>query len=79
MARIKEDAVVRVEASGQAVRADCFGNNAPVECPACLAYPVLLIALKGWRGYVLRQAWEMPPLWVRESISRMTWPKMSCI
>ena len=50
MARIKEDAVVRVAASGQAVRADCFGNNAAVECPACLAYPVLLIALKGWRG-----------------------------
>jgi len=50
VAKIKEHAVVRVEASGQVVRADCFGNNAAVECPACLHYPVLLIARRNQRG-----------------------------
>ncbi len=43
------NAVVRV-ASGQVVRADCYGNNAAVECPACLQYPVLLIAPPNQRG-----------------------------
>jgi len=44
------DAVVRVAATKQVVRADCYGNNAAVECPACLGYPVPLIALPGWQG-----------------------------
>jgi DNA-directed RNA polymerase subunit RPC12/RpoP len=44
------DAVVRVELTGQIVRADCFGNNAAIECPHCLSYPVLLIARKDQRG-----------------------------
>ena len=43
-------AVVRVATSGQVVPADCFGNNAAVECPACLCYPVLLIARADQRG-----------------------------
>jgi hypothetical protein len=71
-------AVVRVATSGQVVPADCFGNNAAVECPACLCYPVLLIARAKQRGHP-------PPIRgnaatvVRESISRMTSHKMSSI
>lgn len=44
------DAVVRVQGTGQCLRADSFGNNAAVECPNCLAYPILLIARKHQRG-----------------------------
>jgi hypothetical protein len=32
------------------MRADCFGNNAAVECPRCLEYPVLLVALPNQHG-----------------------------
>jgi hypothetical protein len=34
----------------QVLRADGYGKNAAIECPACLRYPVLLIALPGMRG-----------------------------
>jgi hypothetical protein len=44
------DAVVRVKKTGQVLRADCFGNNAAVECPRCFSYPILLIALRDQRG-----------------------------
>lgn len=44
------DAVVRVLATGQSLRADCVGNNAAVECPSCTSYPVLLIFLRNQRG-----------------------------
>jgi hypothetical protein len=44
------NAIVRVAATGQAVRGDCFGNNASIECPTCLNYPVLLVALPNQRG-----------------------------
>jgi hypothetical protein len=43
------DAVVRVRETGQGIRADCFGNNAAIECPKCY-YPVLLIARPDQRG-----------------------------
>ncbi|HEU0079865.1 MAG TPA: hypothetical protein VFQ76_19620 [Longimicrobiaceae bacterium] len=49
MAKIK-DAVVRVGSTGQVLRADCVGNNAAVECPGCLGYPVLLIARPDQHG-----------------------------
>ena len=45
------NALVRVkDEKGPALRADCFGNNAAVECPCCRKYPVLLIALENQRG-----------------------------
>lgn len=44
------DAVVRMLGTGQVLRSDCFGNNAAVECPKCLGYPVLLIARPNQRG-----------------------------
>jgi hypothetical protein len=44
------NAVVRLQPSGQGLRADCFGNNLAVECPTCLQYPVLLVALPNQRG-----------------------------
>jgi len=44
------DAAVRVKATGQTLRSDCFGNNAAIECPKCLAYLVLLIAWENQRG-----------------------------
>lgn len=44
------DAVVRMAGSGQVLRSDCFGNNAAVECPKCLNYPVLVIARPTQRG-----------------------------
>jgi len=49
MATITE-AIVRVKESGQVVRSDCFGNNAAIECPHCLSYPVLLIARPDQHG-----------------------------
>jgi hypothetical protein len=44
------DAVVRMLGTGQVLRSDCFGNNAAVECPQCLSYPVLIIARPNQRG-----------------------------
>lgn len=44
------DAVVRMLGTGQVLRSDCFGNNAAVECPKCLSYPVLIIAVRNQRG-----------------------------
>jgi hypothetical protein len=44
------DAVVRMVGTGQVLRSDCFGNNAAVECPKCLSYPVLIIARPNQRG-----------------------------
>jgi hypothetical protein len=48
------DALVRVDNPdkqiSQTLQADCFGNNAAVECPRCLSYPVLLIARPNQRG-----------------------------
>jgi len=64
-------AVVRVASSGQVVPADCFGNNAAVECPACLCYPVLLIARPKMRAHPL-PILESVVIAVRESISRTT-------
>jgi len=55
------DAVVRVAATKQVVRADCYGNNAAVECPACLGYPVLLIALRAGRA--------RPPTSLRDAVT----------
>jgi len=48
------DATVRVWATGQTLRSDCYGNNAAIECPNCLAYPVLLVAWKNQRGTSLK-------------------------
>ena len=31
-------------------KADYYGNNLAVECPACGKFPVLLIARRGWPG-----------------------------
>lgn len=39
-----------IEKIHQTLRADCYGNNAAIECPRCLSYPVLLIALPNQRG-----------------------------
>jgi hypothetical protein len=44
------NAAVRIAETGQVLRADCFGNNAAIECPKCCAYPVLLIARPNQRG-----------------------------
>ena len=44
------NATVRLEEAGQMLRSDCFGNNAAIECPRCLSYPVLLVALPNQRG-----------------------------
>ena len=44
------DAVVKLHPSGQSVRADCFGNNVAIECPQCLQYPILIVALPNQRG-----------------------------
>jgi hypothetical protein len=44
------DAVVRLIGTGQVLRSDCQGNNAAVECPKCLSYPVLIIARPNQRG-----------------------------
>jgi hypothetical protein len=44
------DAVVRLIGTGQVLRSDCYGNNAAVECPSCLSYPVLIIARPDQRG-----------------------------
>lgn len=44
------DAVVRMHGTGQVLRSDCFGNNGAVECPNCLSYPVLIIAVRNQRG-----------------------------
>jgi hypothetical protein len=44
------DAAVRMLGTGQVLRSDCFGNNAAVECPKCLSYPVLIIAVRNQRG-----------------------------
>ncbi len=44
------NAVVRIQESGQSLRSDCFGNNAAIECPRCLRYPVLLVARPNQRG-----------------------------
>lgn len=44
------DATVRLEESGQVLRSDCFGNNAAIECPRCLKYPLLLVARTNQRG-----------------------------
>ena len=43
-------AVVLVQESGQELRSECFGNNAAIECPSCLKYPVILIARRYQRG-----------------------------
>jgi hypothetical protein len=43
------NALVRTT-NGQTVKSDCFGNNIAVECPACLSYPVLIIARSTMRG-----------------------------
>jgi hypothetical protein len=45
------NALVRLhDESGPVLRADCYGNNATVECPRCLKYPILLIARTNQRG-----------------------------
>jgi len=44
------NAAVCVRVTGQTVRADCFGNNIAAECPACLSYPVLFVAVPNQRG-----------------------------
>ena len=48
MARITDALVIAL--NRQTLRADCFGNNAAVECPRCLSYPVLIIARPNQRG-----------------------------
>jgi len=49
MARIT-NAMLRIRETGQAIKADCFGNNASIECPGCHNYPILLVALPNQRG-----------------------------
>ncbi len=48
MATITSAAVVGQ--NGNAVPADCFGNNAAILCPGCKSVPLLLIARPNQRG-----------------------------
>ncbi len=43
-------ATVTQHGTGAAVLADCFGNNAAIECPGCHKHPILLTARPNQRG-----------------------------
>lgn len=49
MAKIT-NAKVYMHGTNEQIPCDCFGNNAAIECPACHAQPVLLIARVDQRG-----------------------------
>ncbi len=44
------DATVRAGEANELLPADCFGNNAAIQCPSCSSFPILLIARPDQRG-----------------------------
>jgi hypothetical protein len=59
-------ATVTQHGTGAAIAADCFGNNAAIQCPGC-KYPILLTARPNQRGSDAQHPVACP------SCGRATW------